>query len=82
VNSHPFIAVATFPCLLLALAGERQKGGGWGSRLGLWERLIGTWVLISLECFPGRGLSLPGWVDAHSFLGRSVFLGHFLLGFN
>lgn len=42
----------------------------------MWERLIGSRALISMECFHGHCLSLPGWVNEWSFLG-SVFLGHF-----
>lgn len=42
----------------------------------MWERLIGSRALISMECFHGHRLSLPEWMDEWSFLG-SVFLGHF-----
>jgi hypothetical protein len=38
--------------------------------------LIGNWTLISMECFHGHHLSLPGWVAEQRFLG-SIFLGHF-----
>lgn len=46
---------------------------------GLWERLTGTWALISMECFAGHRLSLPGWVDEQRFLGEcfswALFIG-------
>lgn len=42
----------------------------------MWERLIGSRALISMECFHGHRLSVPEWMDERSFLG-SVFLGHF-----
>lgn len=41
----------------------------------MWERLIGSRALISMECFHGHRLSLPGSGDEWSFLG-SVFLGY------
>lgn len=40
----------------------------------MWERWVGSKALISMECFHGHRVSLPGWVDEWSFLG-SVFLG-------